>query len=382
MSWTRPDTLRSGETLEEVLLRAGLDGVDASEVIGAAAARDLDPRRLRPQMPVEFVADSSGAPPREIVLKLAIDRRLRVTRDSAGAWTAAEEILPWTTDTVAVRGVVMPGGNLYTALAGSPATYFPDAAHNELIWNVARVYAYRVEMHTELRAGDSVYALVERDHGPEGATRVRRVLAARLFVGGKPIEAIEWGDDPRTPKYFDALGKSLVTTFLRAPLDFPRVTSIFSSSRRHPILKTWRAHRGTDYGAASGTPVQAVSDGTVLRAVYNPGGFGNLVEIRHNSTLVTRYAHLRAFARGIRGGTRVSKGEIIGYVGATGLATAPHLHFEVLVNGVQRDSRNALPRTDGKALPESDRAAFAQARAFLLGLLNHSDGVVTLAKMR
>ncbi|HYV96628.1 MAG TPA: M23 family metallopeptidase, partial [Gemmatimonadaceae bacterium] len=220
-----------------------------------------------------------------------------------------------------------------------------------------------------------------RARGPESTTRVRKVLAARLFVGGKPIDAFYFPADSsgKRLKYYDATGRSLATAFLRAPIEFTRISSGFGQ-RFHPILKINRMHEGTDYAAAQGTPVRAIADGTVLRAVYNPGGYGNLVEIRHINGIVTRYGHLRGFAKGMHTGARVAQGETIGYVGMTGLATAPHLHFEVLVGGQQTNPVRALARTDGTPLPQRDKPQFDASRVLLSQLLSHPEGVVRLAQ--
>jgi murein DD-endopeptidase MepM/ murein hydrolase activator NlpD len=377
-SWSRPDTLERGETLDVLLRRGGLDAMAVRDILGAAPM--VDPRRLREGTALEFVADSVGAPTNEVVIKLAIDHRVRLVRSPAGGWTATEERLPWITDTVVVRGEIPKGGSLWTAFSELTRRLFPGDVGSDLISKVATVYAYRIDMSTELQPGDSVYALVERARGPESHTRVRNVLAARLEVGGRPYEAFKWVDERSQPKYYDGVGKSMVTTFLRSPLDFPRITSVFSLNRRHPILRTWRAHRGTDYGAASGTEVRAIADGRVVRAIYNPGGYGFVVDIAHSNNITTRYAHLRAFAQGIRAGTQVRQREVIGYVGATGLATAPHLHFEVLLRGVQQDPRFALPRTDGKPLPANEKPQFDRTRDILLALLGQSEGVVRPAE--
>src|SRR5687768_17836517 len=131
--------------------------------------------------------------------------------------------------------------------------------------------------------------------------------------------------------------------------------------RRHPILGTMRRHQGIDYAASSGTPVRAIGDGVVLFA-GRKGGYGNVLEIRHRNGFVSRYGHLRGFAKSVRRGSRVGIAQTIGFVGMTGLATAPHLHFEVLVGGVQRNPRVALAMKGGEPLPSSERASFAQAR--------------------
>ena len=382
-SWSRPDTLDSGETFDLLMRRGGIDGVAARAILGAAPM--LDPRRLPAGMAVQFIADSQGAPPREIVLKLAIDSLLRITRAPGGSWTAVQDVLPWTVDTVVMRGAVPERGSLHTALSATADLLFPGPAHEPLVIAIASVYDYRVDMTTQLRAGDSVYALVERARGPEFTTRVRRVLATRLFVDAKPMDAFYFpsesaGRQPKS-KYYDALGKSLATAFLRTPIEFARISSGFGM-RFHPILKVRRPHEGTDYAAASGTPVRSIGDGTVVSAVYNPGGYGNMVEVRHINGIVSRYAHLSRFAPSARRGTRVLQGETVGYVGMTGLATAPHLHFEMLVGGQQRNPAQALKNVDGTPIPAADRPRFEMLRTMLTGLLGRPEGVVRIAKAK
>jgi murein DD-endopeptidase MepM/ murein hydrolase activator NlpD len=292
----------------------------------------------------------------------------------------AQEVLPWDADTVVMHGAVPEGGSLRSALLTGAQAMFPSV-REQLYAAVASVYEYRVDMSHDLQPGDSVHALLERARGPDSTMRVRRVLATRLSVGGKPIEAyhfpVESGGKTRT-RYFDATGRSLATAFLRAPIEFSRISSSFGS-RFHPILKIRRMHSGTDYAAVSGTPIRAIADGRVLRAIYNPGGYGNMVEIQHPNGLVSRYAHMRAFATGVRSGTHVDQGQTIGYVGMTGLATAPHLHFEILVGGKQTNPARALQSADGTPIASEYRSQFDQVKGLLAGLLGRPAGIVRLA---
>ena len=150
-------------------------------------------------------------------------------------------------------------------------------------------------------------------------------------------------------------------------MNFRRISSIFGG-RRHPVLGVWRRHKGTDYAASSGTPVRAIGDGVVVFA-GRKGGYGNVIDIRHRNGFVSRYGHLRNFAKGIHTGKRVTIGSTIGAVGQTGLATGPHLHFEVLVNGVQRDPRIALSIKGGEPIPAAERGVFEQLRSRTLATL-------------
>lgn len=359
----RVDSLQRGETVGSVLSRGGLTPQEATDAIGAAAT--LDPRRLPAGMRITM-GGPEGAPPRRISFRLDIDRLLHLTRSDSG-WVEREELLPWTTDTLVVHGEI--ARTLYDAF-DEGATELPPGARSELAWNVADIYEYRLDMSRDLQPGDSFRVLVERRRGPEGAVRIGRVLATHFESGASSIDAIRFETADGRGRYYDIVGKSLRAAFLRAPLEFRRISSVFGL-RRHPILGVWRAHRGTDYAANSGTPVRSVGDGVVVRA-GRMSGYGNVVDVRHANGFVSRYGHLRAISKGVRSGTRVAIGQTIGLVGMTGLATAPHLHFEVLVGGKQRDPRAALASTGGDPLPSADRPAFDRLRVGYLALLQRA----------
>jgi murein DD-endopeptidase MepM/ murein hydrolase activator NlpD len=212
----------------------------------------------------------------------------------------------------------------------------------------------------------------ERLVSEDGEVRVGRVLAGDLTISGKNLTAFRFGgENGRGVLYYDDQGNSLRRAFLRAPVEFRRISSNFARLRYHPLLGLSRRHEGTDYAAAPGTPVMAAGDGVVLRAGRG-GGYGNLIELRHLNGITTRYGHLRGFARNIRSGTRVQQGQIIGYVGSTGLATGPHLHYEFRMNGVAKDSRR-VNLGSGSPVASKDRTAFQLERDRLLLLLHHSD---------
>lgn len=264
-----------------------------------------------------------------------------------------------TVDTVTVSGTIQ--SSLFSALDKSSSSSLPRAARAELAFSLADIFEYRVDMSRDLQVGDKFHILVERLQKPNGAIIINKVLGARLALSGNEIEAIRFDSRAASGEYFDGAGKSLRASFLRTPVTFRRISSMFGG-RRHPVLGIWRRHKGTDYAAATGTPVRSIGDGVVIFA-GRKGGYGNAIEVRHRNGFVSRYGHLRSFAKGIRAGTRVSIGKTIGGVGQTGLATGPHLHFEVLVNGVQRDPRIALRMKGGEPIPSSERGVFQQIRS-------------------
>ena len=369
---TRTDTLGRGETIYGVLARGGVSEIVAREAM--RAAKMLDPRRIPAGMAVTVKTPDTDSIPSEIVFQLAVDHLVRLTRTDAG-WAAGDEHLPWVTDTIAVAGRI--SSTLYEALDSAAASDLPSRARAELAWTLADIYEYRIDMSRDLQVGDSFRLLVERQSGPGGTVRVGEILAASFSNGGESVAAVRFDSKTVGGSYFDADGKSLRAPFLRAPLSFRRISSVFGM-RRHPILGVKRAHKGTDYAASSGTPVRAVGDGVVIFA-GRKGGYGNVLEIRHRNGFVTRHGHLRGFAKGVRSGKRVGIGETVAYVGSTGLSTAPHLHFEVLVNGVHRDPRTALRVKGGEPIPSAERARFATVRDQMIAALDRPAGAQRLA---
>jgi murein DD-endopeptidase MepM/ murein hydrolase activator NlpD len=354
------DTLRRGQSLVSLLAARGL----REEASAALQAAPLDERRIPAGMPVIVRQRPTDSLPNEVVFQLGVDRVVRLVRGDSG-WVGREETLAWTTDTVAVAGTI--SSTLFQAL-DEGAALLPQRARAELAYTVADILEYRVDMSRDLQVGDAFKVLFERETLPTGAVRIGRVLATNFRLSGDEVSAFHYLSRTTSGKYFDAQGKSLRAAFLRAPLEFRRISSVFGV-RRHPILGTMKAHKGTDYAASSGTPVRAIGDGVIIRANYHRG-YGNVLEVRHRNGYVSRYGHLRGFRRGVRVGTRVTVGETIGYVGSTGLSTGPHLHFEMLVGGQQRDSRKVLAQLKGgEPIARAERAAFEAERQRLLETL-------------
>ena len=366
-SFRRVDSLGRGEPLSALLGRQGLRGASAAGAL--AALRDVGHLSDR-RVPAGLEVVASGAAdsmPTELVFHLSVDRLLHLTR-TANGWSGSEEKLAWATDTVAVEGSV--NSTLYEALDAS-ATALPRALRLDLAWKLADIFEHRVDMSRDLQVGDHFRALVERSRAPGGVQRIDQVLAASFTLSGSEVDAVRFRSSGASGEYFDQTGKALKSGFLRAPLEFRRISSVFGM-RSHPILGVWKMHKGTDYAAAQGTPVRAIGDGVVVFAGVKHG-YGNVIDVRHRNGYVSRYGHLRRFAAGVRVGSRVPMGQTIAYVGMTGLATAPHLHFEMLVDGSQRDSRAVLAKLKGgDPIAAGDRAAFEQQRTRLMAALDHA----------
>jgi len=371
----RFDTLGRGESLQSLLRRGGFSDDDAAAALQAATT--LDARRIPAGMPVTIKAEAADSSPNEVTLQLSIDRLLHLKRNG-DTWTGTEEKLAWATDTIIVGGTI--NTNLYDAINTSAKNDLPGGARQQLAWALADVYEYRVDMSRDLQVGDEFKVVAERSVAPTGAMRIGKVIAATFKLSGNMIDAVHFNSDGATGEYFDQAGKSMRAAFLHAPLEFRRISSVFGG-REHPILGGWRMHKGLDYAANYGTPVRAIGDGVVIRAGWS-NGYGNVLEIRHRNGFVTRYGHLSRYAAGIRVGTHVAMGQYVANVGSTGLSTGPHLHFEVIVNGEQRDPRVALKATGGDPIPANERTAFEQFKDKLLAQLDGPvNGVEKLAGM-
>ena len=215
---------------------------------------------------------------------------------------------------------------------------------DKVIMNIAGIFAWDVDFVLDIRQGDSFVVAFEEIWQDGERVTDGEIIAAEFNNNGRMIQAIRFVDDEGRSDYFTPSGDSVRKAFIRAPVDFTRISSNFNPRRRHPILNKIRAHRGVDYAAPRGTPIKAAGDGKVIfRGVK--GGYGNVVILQHGGNITTLYAHMSKFASKARVGARVRQGQTIGYVGATGLATANHLHYEYRLNGVHRNPRTVpLPK--------------------------------------
>ncbi len=358
------DTISRGEGMVGALIRAGLTRKDAGAVLKASELRAT----ARREIPLALYSDSAAAPVREVEFQVADDRSIRVMRLGADAWYATERREIWRTDTVTVRGPV--AGSLVETMRLAGRGSIGLRGRTEMAYALAEAFEYKLDVGRDLAPGDSVIAVIERRRTAFGAERVGPLIAGALFHEGDWMRAIRFTTVKGTSEYYDVNGRPMRTTFLAAPVEFRRMSSAFGL-RIHPLLGTLRRHAGIDFAASFGTPVRAVGDGAVIKAGY-AGGFGKLVEIRHQDGMVTRYGHLRGFAPSLREGQVVTQGQVIGFVGSTGLSTGPHLHFETLVNGVSREPTRTLREASGVTLNGPSLSAFAVTRdavAARLGLV-------------
>jgi murein DD-endopeptidase MepM/ murein hydrolase activator NlpD len=246
-----------------------------------------------------------------------------------------------------------------------------------LAMNVADIFAWEINFIKDVRVGDSFSVLVEKRWRDGAFSDYGRVLAASFTNQGARYEAFRFADGAGVYRYFNAKGESLEKTLLKAPLPFSRVTSGYTMKRFHPVYRVNRPHQGVDYGAPAGTPIKAVGSGVVTSMGWN-GGYGRQVIVRHSGSLESLYSHMSRYAKNIKGGARVRQGQVIGYVGSSGVATGPHLDFRLRQNGVFINPAKAVnPRIHD--LEKKHLPAFGEQVARLRGYL---EGATELAEYR
>ncbi len=340
-TFVREERFQRGDTHASLLARLGVNEEDAKQALRARVLW-----QLRTGYTVTAQVDAEG-----VLLGLSYlsgrDNLVRVERDGE-RFLAAEESAPLETHVAMKAGVIRS-----SLFAASDTAGIPDSVAIQL----ADVFGGDIDFHRDLRKGDRFSVVYEQHYVGGRPVHTGRVLAAEFLNQGKRLRAVYFDSDSGKGGYYAPDGKSLRKAFLRSPLEFSRVSSGFGM-RRHPFMKDWRAHQGVDYAAPSGTRVRSVGDG-VVEFAGNKGGYGKVVILRHQGQYSTVYAHLSRFASGLHRGTRVLQGEAIGYVGSTGWATGPHLHYEFRIGGV---ARNPLAITLPAALPvpKQEMAAFRE----------------------
>ena len=325
-------TIGRGDTLDKLFRKHHLDLGHLSQIAKLDEARKRF-RKLKPGDQFEITHDRGELV--SMYSNLSLTSALRIERAESGF---KAEIV----DRPIEKRKRHAYGSIQTSLFESAAE---AGLSDRVIMNIAGIFAWDVDFVLDIRSGDDYYVQYEEIWQNGEYVTDGEIVAAEFNNNGRTYRAIRFIDDEGRSDYYTPDGHSVRKAFLRAPVDFTRISSNFNPRRRHPILNTIRAHRGVDYAAPRGTPIKAAGDGKViLRGVK--GGYGNTVILQHGGNITTLYAHMSRFA-GARIGTRVRQGQTIGYVGATGLATANHLHYEYRLNGVHRNPRTVeLPQAD------------------------------------
>ncbi len=340
------DRVLRGDTVAALFDRLGVSDPRAIDFLKGDATGRLIFRQL--------------VPGRMLQAETALDGHLLALRYFMSPTALLEIVLTPTGLRASQRALTEPPRLVYktatirsSLFAATDAAGIPDA----IAMQVARVFATDVDFHTDLRKGDTFSVVYEMIYEAGELVAPGRIIAAQFVNDARTHNAVLFRDDEGIDGYYSLDGSNRAKAFLRSPVEFSRISSGFGA-RFHPIFNNWRAHTGVDFAAPKGTRVLATADGHVVSAGVR-GGYGNAVEIRHGSGITTLYAHLSAFASGIRAGARVRQGEPIGFVGATGFATGPHLHYEFKLAGIHQDPlRVALPKAE--PVPARLKAQFQQ----------------------
>ncbi|HEY1181539.1 MAG TPA: peptidoglycan DD-metalloendopeptidase family protein [Rhodocyclaceae bacterium] len=370
LPFVREERILRGDTVAALLNRIGADDPAALSFLvthdtARAIARQLSPGKTITAQ----IGDKGELLSLIFPLNGGKDQALFVERQNDGSFKATERGLELQT-IVQIKSAEIR----YTLFGATDAAGIPDAIATQL----ADIFGGDIDFHSDLRKGDRFSVVYETMLHQGKPVRTGRILAAEFVNNGSTYRAFWYGRGD-TGGYYTAEGKNIRKAFLRSPLEFTRITSGFTTARFHPVLQTWRAHKGIDFGAPTGTKIKATADGVVDFA-GKQNGYGNVIVLRHQGAYTTLYGHMSAFAAGMHKGARVSQGDVIGYVGATGMATGPHLHYEFRINGVHQNPMtiampSAPPLTaaqlpDFKAKTQAYLGQIEMTRGGNLALLN------------
>ena len=335
--------VKSGDTLSHIFKRVGLGPRDVHDVM-AAQGDTSNLRKIHPGQEMRFSIQDETLNAMEYVMSKT--ESLLITREGEGfqAKMVTRELEPFTSYAEATID-----SSLFMAAQKAGLS-------DNLTMELANIFGWDVDFAQDIREGDSFKVIYQELRLNGEKVKDGEILAAEFTNQGKTYTAIRYETSDRGASYFTPDGYSLRKAFRRSPVDFARISSPFNLSRRHPILHTIRAHKGTDYAAPRGTPIKATGDGKVVFAGWK-GGYGRVLVLQHGHNIQTLYGHMNGFARNIHSGTRVTQGQVIGYVGSTGLATGPHCHYEFHVNGRVRNPQTVqLPQAN--PISKQDKPAF------------------------
>lgn len=348
-------TVQNGDNLSILFKRAGLNDRAIYELFSDAKdAKDL--RNIRPGQKMAFLVEEG----RLNGLKYIVDELNSLTFDRGNKGFTSKEIALKPDVKYAFRQASIDS-SLYMAgkRAGMPSN---------LTMEMANIFGWDIDFALDIQKGDSFKVMYEEQFLQGKKIGVGKIMAAEFTNGGKTFKAVRYTDKNGNSNYFTPDGRGMHKAFLRTPIEFARISSHFSLGRKHPVLHIIRAHKGTDYAAVRGTPIRSTGNGKVAFA-GRKNGFGNTVVIQHGQGIETLYGHMNGFAKGIRSGSRVNQGDVIGYVGSTGLASGPHLHYEFHVNGQVRNPVTVpLPKSIG--IEKTELARFNETTRPLIAKLD------------
>lgn len=333
----------NGDTLSTVFAKVGLPSNTVHAVLSSSKeARQLSRLKIGQRLVFQLTEQGELA---SLLSPISRLENIQIEKSATGYVFKKEKITP-EVSTAYARGEIESSLFLAARRAGLD--------HN-LTMDLANVFGYDIDFAMDIRKGDSFEVIYEEKTVDGERVGTGNILAARFTNRGKSFTAVRYTSKQGSTSYYTADGTSMRKAFIRTPVDFARISSRFSNGRKHPILNKIRAHKGVDYAAPHGTPIKSAGDGKVVLA-GRKGGYGNTVVIQHGNRYRTLYAHMQGFAKGVRNGSTVKQGQIIGYIGTTGLSTGPHLHYEFQVDGVHVDPLGLkLPMADPIAQNEKQR---------------------------
>ena len=336
-------TVANGDTLSTVFSKVGLSSNTLHEVINSSKeAKQLS--RLKVGQELQFQLSEEGQL-ESLHSQLSDLESISLSKTDSGYDFKREMVKPDVHESYA-HGVI--NSSLFVAAKRA------GLSHN-LTMDLANIFGYDIDFAMDIREGDEFEVIYQNKKIGDKSVGTGNILSPRFTNRGKTYTAVRYTDKQGNVSYYDADGNSMRKAFIRTPVDFARISSRFSNGRKHPILNKIRAHKGVDYAAPRGTPIKAAGDGKVILA-GRKGGYGNTIVLQHGSRYRTLYAHMQGFAKGVRTGGSVKQGQIIGYIGTTGLSTGPHLHYEFQVNGTHVDPLSQkLPMSDPIARQEKQR---------------------------
>jgi murein DD-endopeptidase MepM/ murein hydrolase activator NlpD len=360
----RNERVQRGDTVAELLRRLNVEDAAASEFLRTNQATES----LRHLAAGKTVQAETGSNGRLVALRYLNSSGSQVVIEK-NAGTKAGFRVSLLPPQLEQRLIMRSGVIRNTLFDATDEAGLPEATASQLV----EIFGGDIDFHRDLRKGDKFSVTYEVTYSNGEPVRSGRIQAAEFVNQGKAYRVVFFQTDSTHGDYYTPDGKSVRKAFLRSPVEFSRISSGFTLARFHPILQKWRAHKGVDYAAPMGTKVKVTADGTVEFAGQQ-GGYGNMILVNHQGHYSTVYGHLSRFASGLHRGQHVSQGEIIGYVGMTGWATGPHLHYEFRIDGQQTDPlRVALP--NATPISASQKAAFEEATRKLtdrLGLMNNT----------
>jgi len=359
-------TVRSGDTLAKIFNRQGLTPRDVYDVVSSGPEAEAL-KRIKPGESIDFTL-SDDSKLLELAYKTDITHTLKITKTEDG-YAAAEEVREPEVRLTHTSGMIE--SSLF--IAGQKA-----GLTDNMIMELANIFGWDIDFALDIRQDDSFTVLYEEEYLDGEKIGYGSIVAAHFSNQGREFQAIRYTDPTGGSAYYTPEGNSMRKAFLRSPVDFRRISSKFQPERYHPVLGKKRPHRGVDYAAATGTPIRSAGDGKIIFR-GTKGGYGSTVIVQHGTQYTTLYAHLSNFKRGQRNGNYVKQGDVIGFVGQSGLATGPHLHYEFRVNGVHRNPLT-VKFPDAEPIKDEYRADFVSKTRPILAQLHLLNRTTTVAR--